>query len=754
MTTKRKEIFMKTYAKIISLILGSISSLAAYSQQCPDRLAPGSAIPDPPMVFAKNGVIGGVFYSYFDGDPTVGRDGRYCLMYSSDGIAAPVEAPVLRLAPGERIGFSLQNRMPVTQPADVHPWNPDLHPQGSGTAPCSPEAVMQSFATNLHFHGTNVPPVCTSDETITTLVQPNEAAWQYNFTIPLNASPGLDWYHPHIHGMTQEQMLGGMTGGLVIDAPNEMPNVIAGLRERILVLRDQDLDPSPPGIRYVERPEVIRNLTLPLIQRTIYAANGLPASDALLRKLLSGAPAITSEPLAPGTAALPSVIPPWKDVSVNKVQVKFTPTATGAPSYTAPGIIRMEGASEFWRVANVSADTYMNIQVRFKVNGVNTPQVLRVVGMDGIPISAPNGQLLFDDNSMAPPGAVSTKPNKTIRVKQVLLPPGGRVEFIVPAPAVGQVAELVTLKYETQADYNPLRTLAIIEAPAPGAVYSAPMMPAPTASIPRTRFMDFTSNNPKPLPDHALYFSQNNINGEFYITEDASTTVGAIAPPEVAYTMKAGPSIYVPTGATQEWKIENRALEAHAFHMHQIRFRVLKRYPSPVGSADVLDEFSLRDTVDLPAYSGVGAYPSVTIRVYFNEPDIRGNFMFHCHIIEHEDNGMMGIVRVVDPSEMPLAANARRPAGIFASLKQDIARLGRDNKLASWLSSAASQAFPSVWPQPKAVNTVALLNSNRPVMRDSQGKIITPQVCLTPTKQRRWAKTKTFASVQRASQKS
>lgn len=744
---------MKTYAEIILAIAAGIGSLAAYAQQCPDRLAPGSAIPDPPMVWAKNGIIGGVFYSYFDGDPVVGRDGRYCLMYSSDGVQAPVEAPVLRLAPGERIAFGLVNRMPVTQPMDVHPWNPDLHPPGSGTAPCSAQAVMQSFATNLHFHGTNVPPVCTSDETITTLVQPNEAAWQYNFTIPLNASPGLDWYHPHIHGLTQEQMLGGMTGGLIIDAPNEMPNVIAGLRERILVLRDQDIDPAPAGVRYVERPDVIRNLALPLAQRTIFAASGLPASDTLLRKLLSGAPAITSEPAAPSTVPLPSVVPPWKDVSVNKVQVKFTPTAAAAPAYSAPGVIRMEGVDEFWRVANVSADTYMNIQVRFSdKKGVSKPQILRVVGMDGIPISAPNGQLLFDDNSKVPPGTVSTKPNKTIKVKQVLLPPGGRVEFIVTAPAVGQAAELVTLQYETLADYNPSRTLATIEGPAPGAVYTAPMMPAPTASVPRTRFMDNASNKPKPMPDHKLFFSQNAT--EFYITEDASTAQGAVPPMEVAYSMKSGPSIFVPTGATQEWVIENRATEAHAFHMHQIRFRVLKRYPAPDGSADVLDEFTLRDTVDLPGYSGMGAYPSVTIRVYFNEPDIRGNFMFHCHIIEHEDNGMMGIVRVVDPSEMPIAANSRQGKGFFASAKTAIDKASSGNNLLTWLSSTARDMLPSLWPQTKTPVAVALLNSNQPVMRDSKGNIINPQICITPTKQRRGAKLKTLTSVQRAAQKS
>ncbi len=94
----------------------------------------------------------------------------------------------------------------------------------------------------------------------------------------------------------------------------------------------------------------------------------------------------------------------------------------------------------------------------------------------------------------------------------------------------------------------------------------------------------------------------------------------------------------MPIGAGQEWKIENRAPEAHAFHRHQIRFRVLKRFLSPAASADLFVEFSLRDTVDLPGDSGTGTPPHITVRIDFTEPDIRGNFIYHCHILEHEDS--------------------------------------------------------------------------------------------------------------------
>ncbi len=51
------------------------------------------------------------------------------------------------------------------------------------------------------------------------------------------------------------------------------------------------------------------------------------------------------------------------------------------------------------------------------------------------------------------------------------------------------------------------------------------------------------------------------------------------------------------------------------------------------------------DMVDIPFWKGKGPYPSVKVRMDFRGPDI-GDFVYHCHILEHEDNGMMAIIRV------------------------------------------------------------------------------------------------------------
>jgi hypothetical protein len=52
--------------------------------------------------------------------------------------------------------------------------------------------------------------------------------------------------------------------------------------------------------------------------------------------------------------------------------------------------------------------------------------------------------------------------------------------------------------------------------------------------------------------------------------------------------------------------------------------------------------------VNVPYYNGrMLEYPSVRLRMDFRDPNIVGTFVYHCHVLEHEDGGMMGRIRVV-----------------------------------------------------------------------------------------------------------
>jgi FtsP/CotA-like multicopper oxidase with cupredoxin domain len=63
-----------------------------------------------------------------------------------------------------------------------------------------------------------------------------------------------------------------------------------------------------------------------------------------------------------------------------------------------------------------------------------------------------------------------------------------------------------------------------------------------------------------------------------------------------------------------------------------------------------INEPFLRDTVNVPyATSNTQAVPSVRLRMDFRDPDSVGTFVYHCHLLDHEDAGMMGRIRV-DPA--------------------------------------------------------------------------------------------------------
>ena len=76
---------------------------------------------------------------------------------------------------------------------------------------------MTAVSTNLHFHGMTLPPVCHQDDVLKTSIQPGDPPFEYRFRIPDDAPPGLYWYHPHIHGFSKAQVLGGASGALIIE---------------------------------------------------------------------------------------------------------------------------------------------------------------------------------------------------------------------------------------------------------------------------------------------------------------------------------------------------------------------------------------------------------------------------------------------------------------------------------------------------------------------------------------------------------
>ena len=74
-----------------------------------------------------------------------------------------------------------------------------------------------------------------------------------------------------------------------------------------------------------------------------------------------------------------------------------------------------------------------------------------------------------------------------------------------------------------------------------------------------------------------------------------------------------------------------------------------------------VDEPFLRDTVNVPYWDGGSrVYPSVKLRMDFRNPRIVGTFVYHCHLLEHEDGGMMGTIRVEARNQTSRITSSRR----------------------------------------------------------------------------------------------
>ncbi len=95
------------------------------------------------------------------------------------------------------------------------------------------------------------------------------------------------------------------------------------------------------------------------------------------------------------------------------------------------------------------------------------------------------------------------------------------------------------------------------------------------------------------------------------------------------FEMNAGPMLTVDIGSLQHWRVMNPSREVHPFHIHQVHFLVY-----------AVDEKPVKDPVWVDTVN-VSYGSSVDLVMDFTDPIIRGMSLFHCHLLSHEDKGMM-----------------------------------------------------------------------------------------------------------------
>jgi FtsP/CotA-like multicopper oxidase with cupredoxin domain len=278
-----------------------------------------------------------------------------------------------------------------------------------------------------------------------------------------------------------------------------------------------------------------------------------------------------------------------------------TPMINGHP-LAAIGI--KPGEKELFRVLNSSGHRWFDVAV----DGTT----LNLVAQDGVPLhDYPGGP-------------------QSLTQSDVLIPPAGRAEFIVTGQS--QPAALISKCVNTgpAGDPAPQVVLGVL---ADDTNWAQPSQSQVTTRVRKPfalrRSQFYRVALPAPAVQRTLHFEED-ANG-FYIDDQKYDPTGPV-------------SIVAQSGTVEEWTLENDTNEVHDFHIHQAHFIV-----ESVNGVTQPNQHWV-DTVEMVP-QGIGVqgqvHPSETkVIIDFRDPTIRGTFLYHCHILDHEDGGMMAKIQV------------------------------------------------------------------------------------------------------------
>jgi suppressor of ftsI len=432
--------------------------------------------------------------------------------------------PTVRVSPGDTVNFNYANALP----------------------PSSSEPLDM---TSLHFHGLSISPNAPADDSIGLMAMPGQSL-HYVIHVPASQPPGLYWYHSHSHGEADWQLSNGMSGALIVQGTAALSPAVAGLPERVIVLRNVLAHPSFSSLSTVR-------------QARRASVNATATAEP------TAAPAICQNPFDV----------PSEHTTVNAQNAGTT-------------ILMEPGQKQFWRILNASSNGFYDLHL--------DGSEFHVVSIDGVPLRTYPGASEVDRSDLE-------------------IPPSGRVEAVVTGSAGGSLHTSCT-DTGPAGDPNPPQVLALIRSGTP----NVPAVPAAGATPRAHGTYDLAIGAPS--AQRSLAFSESADGETFYLN-------GAV------YSPSAAPMFTVRSGTVERWTLTNSSEELHVFHIHQLHF-----VTQDVDGVAQTAHWS--DTVTLP-YRHADGTPSVThVLLDFRDPIIRGTFLFHCHLLEHEDGGMMAKIAV------------------------------------------------------------------------------------------------------------
>jgi suppressor of ftsI len=294
-----------------------------------------------------------------------------------------------------------------------------------------------------------------------------------------------------------------------------------------------------------------------------------------------------------------------KDIQIRNGMVPDPPDSSKPTQRTVNGqvnpTIRLRpGETQLWRIGNVGADIYYHLELA----GHTFYEIAR------------------DGNRL----------NQVIPRQEIMLPISSRVEVLVQASERPGRYPLRTLAIDMgpQGDHYPEVRLATMviegdsETPVALPTTLPPVEDLRDKPIARRRTFNFSEVD---NPDGSQTFF---INDKVFDANVVDTTVHL--------------------GEIEEWTLQNCSGENHVFHIHQLDFQVteINGVAAPfVGHQDTVN-LDYRDT-DGPEDCPTDENPTGRVKVLmpFTNPVIVGKFVYHCHILEHEDGGMMQVIEVL-----------------------------------------------------------------------------------------------------------
>ena len=456
--------------------------------------------------------------------------------------------------------------------------------------------------TNLHTHGLHVSP---AQDDVFTSVSPG-GSYTYTYTVPGDHAPGLHWYHAHAHGATTVGVMGGLLGAVVVDAPaGRLPAWLAALPERICVFQMFNF--------------VVQTLATSSAQG--HPSQSFASIEALAYNTSGGFPAAYS---ASAT---------WSGASSEFY------TVNGAVS---PTLSLAAGSSTVLRFVYAAINNFPTLAL---TGGVAASCSLQVVAMDGVYLTAPRAQAFVRLSA-------GTRADIVVGCAQP-----GAVNLSTSVTSYSMLAQTVIALTITGAPAAP--------SPLPAAIaVTRPPYLADMTTVVAVTYAQLSIQQPATTPTSAqgsLFWlglgSNCSAVNAGTVSIASNTTDCAFAP--FAGSRGTGAAAY-PAGAVQirgqpaQAVIYGTGQAVHPMHFHVNHFQVIA-LPSGYAADNWTYVGDWRDTIVVGVGRGTTAVDSGAV-IRWWPYRYTGEVIVHCHILHHEDTGMMTSMVIVDASPAPASA--------------------------------------------------------------------------------------------------